>query len=368
MVCLGLCVRIGSNCLIDILCQRPDSAFMSKPDYLPSGFIHTLQDYVAERALPAAALRSEMSQCLESPSVAAQKFCELLAGVWEHDPVSALGIRLGLAAKPGYFGVVGYMVSYCGTLGQALARYHRYQRLLQHGLVSRAELKEGALCMRWTQSVANTPLASEFSLAVFVSLCQALIGRAITPIRAGLPFPKPQDVGMYQALLGCPVDFDCSAIELTIPAHLLALPISGKDPYLLRLLEQQAQALLNQLPQMDDAEAGASFHRVQEQILESMKNGDVSAVAVAAALDCSVRTFYRQLRSAGYSYRGLLAHTRHTLARQYLADPALAQTDVALLLGYSEQSSFIRAFRSWTGMTPGEYRSHLERKAGSAGG
>mgnify|MGYP003689138031 FL=1 len=90
-----------------------------------------------------------------------------------------------------------------------------------------------------------------------------------------------------------------------------------------------------------------------------MKNGDVSAVAVASALGYSLRTFYRELRAAGYSYRGLLAHTRHTLARQYLADPALAQTDVALLLGYSEQSSFIRAFRSWTGMTPGEYRSHL---------
>lgn len=47
-----------------------------------------------------------------------------------------------------------------------------------------------------------------------------------------------------------------------------------------------------------------------------------------------------------------------------LADPALAQTDVALLLGYTEQSSFIRAFRSWTGMTPGEYRAHLSHPSG----
>ncbi len=164
---------------------------------------------------------------------------------------------------------------------------------------------------------------------------------------------------MYQVLLGCPVDFDCSAIELALPAHLLALPISSKDPYLLRLLEQQAQALLKQQPRFEEVQTGAFFARVQEQIVESMKNGDVSAESVARALGCSLRTFYRQLRGAGYSYRGLLAHTRHTLARQYLADPALAQTDVALLLGYSEQSSFIRAFRSWTSMTPGEYRAHL---------
>jgi AraC-like DNA-binding protein len=332
---------------------------MSKNDYIPSGFIETLQTYVRERDLPAAGLMGELNAQLESPSVSAWQFCELLDAVWQLDPVNALGVRLGLSAQPSQFGVVGYMVSSCGTLGQALARYHRYQGLLQAGLTSRAWLKDGVLYMRWTQAVANTPLASEFSLAVFVSLCQALIGRPITPLRAGLPFPRPDDFGVYPVLLGCPVDFDCNAIELALPAHLLALPISSKDPYLLRLLEQQAQALLRQQPRIEGGQAGAFFTQVQEQIVESMKNGDVSADAVALALGCSLRTFYRQLSSAGYSYRGLLAHTRHTLARQYLADPALAQTDVALLLGYSEQSSFIRAFRSWTSMTPGEYRVRL---------
>lgn len=334
---------------------------MSKTDCIPSGFIEPLQNYLRERDSGASSLLDEMGVELESPSVSAERFCALLESVWERDPVSALGIRLGLASQPSQFGVVGYMVSSCGTLGQALARYHRYQGLLQRGLTSRALLKDGALEMRWTQAVANTPLATEFSLAVFVSLCQTLIGRPFTPIRAGLPFPRPPDVGVYQVLLGCPVDFGCSAIALTIPAHLLALPISSKDPYLLRLLEQQAQALLHQQPRFEGGQEKELFSRVQEQIVESMKNGDVSAEAVALALGSSLRTFYRQLRRAGYSYRGLLAHTRHTLARQYLADPALAQTDVALLLGYSEQSSFIRAFRSWTGMTPGDYRAHLVR-------
>ncbi len=362
MVCRGIGARIGSNCLIDILCQRSDSDCMSKPDYIPSGFIETLIDYVRERGITSADLVADMRQELESPTVGAQRFCDLLDSLAQLDPVDALGVRLGLAGQPRQFGVVGYMVSSCGTLGQALARYQRYQALLQGGLASRSRLKDGVLSIQWTQAVANTPLASEFSLAVFVSLCQALIGRPITPQRAGLPFPKPAEVGVYQALLGCPVEFGCSAIELAIPAHLLALPVSSKDPYLLRLLEQQAQALLEEKPRFEAGKAGEFFSLVQEQIVESMKNGDVSAEAVALALDCSLRSFYRQLSSAGYSYRGLLAHTRHTLARQYLADPALAQTDVALLLGYAEQSSFIRAFRSWTGLTPGQYRAGLTRQ------
>lgn len=336
---------------------------MSKKSDIPSGFVETLHNYLQERELPAAGLLNELEEVLQSPNVSAQRFCELLEAVWQLDPVHALGLRLGLVGQPKQFGVVGYLVSSCGTLGQALARYHRYQGLLRDGLTSRAWLKDGVLHMRWT--AADTPLACEFSLAVFISLCQALIGRTVTPVRAGLPFPRPAEVGVYQALLGCPVDFDRRAIELAIPAYLLALPISSKDPYLLRLLEQQSQALLNQQSELPGGQVGPFFSRVQEQLVESMKNGDVSAQAVAQALDSSLRTFYRQLRSAGYSYRGLLAQTRYTLARQYLADPTQTQTDVAFLLGYSEQSSFIRAFRSWSGMTPGEYRAQLmQKKAG----
>ncbi|RFA29288.1 hypothetical protein CAI21_09395 [Alkalilimnicola ehrlichii] len=259
---------------------------MSKIDYLASGFIEPLKTYVQELDLPAAELLGEMRQELESPNVSAQRFCQLLESVWQLDPVDALGVRLGLSVQPRHFGVLGYMVSSCGTLGQALARYHRYHALLQGGLVSRAWLRDGVLYMRWTQAVANTPLASEFSLAGFVSLCQTLIGRPVTPLRAGLPFPRPRDGSVYQVLLGCPVDFDRSAIELAIPAHLLALSISSKDPYLLRLLEQQAQALLEQAPRLEGGHMGAFFSRVQEQIVESMKNGDVSAESVAQALGC----------------------------------------------------------------------------------
>ena len=203
---------------------------MIKSDYLPSGFLQPLQDYLRQRALPAQDLLHELDACLESPNVPSERFCELLEAVWQTAPVSALGIRLGLATHPGQFGVVGYLVSYCGTLGQALARYYRYQRLLQQGLDSRGELKDGVLYMRWTQAVAKTPLATEFSIAVFVSLCQALIGRAITPVRAGLPFARPANADVYQALLGCPVEFDRPAIELAIPEYLLAPADSRQGP------------------------------------------------------------------------------------------------------------------------------------------
>ena len=107
---------------------------MSKIEHIPSGLIEPLQHYVRERDPGASSVLEALGVELESPTVSAERFCALLESVWERDPVSALGIRLGLAGQPSQFGVVGYMVSSCGTLGQALARYHRYQELLQSGV------------------------------------------------------------------------------------------------------------------------------------------------------------------------------------------------------------------------------------------
>jgi AraC-like DNA-binding protein len=56
------------------------------------------------------------------------------------------------------------------------------------------------------------------------------------------------------------------------------------------------------------------------------------------------------------TWQQLLDRTREQLARQYLADRTLTLSDIALLLGFSEQSAFNRAFRRWTGLTPAHVR------------
>ena len=78
---------------------------------------------------------------------------------------------------------------------------------------------------------------------------------------------------------------------------------------------------------------------------------------LARRLHLSERTLQRRLADEGSSYQQLLNDTRRQLAERYLRDGQLAATEIALLLGYSEPSVFFRAFRQWTGLTPGEYRA-----------
>jgi AraC-like DNA-binding protein len=80
---------------------------------------------------------------------------------------------------------------------------------------------------------------------------------------------------------------------------------------------------------------------------------------IAAALALSPRTLQRRLREGGLSFSQLVDETRQQLVLHYLRDPTLELAEIAFLVGFSEPGSLARAFRRWTGTSPGEYRRHL---------
>ena len=79
------------------------------------------------------------------------------------------------------------------------------------------------------------------------------------------------------------------------------------------------------------------------------------------AMHVSVRTLQRRLVEAGTTFREVSDLVRDQLAEEYLSDPRVSIPEVAFLLGFSDQSSFNRAFRRWTGQSPGEWRRRRSR-------
>ena len=70
----------------------------------------------------------------------------------------------------------------------------------------------------------------------------------------------------------------------------------------------------------------------------------------------SGRTLQRKLRDEGMAFQALLDDLRCQLARRHMAEPRESIAEIAFLLGFSEVSTFHRAFKRWTGLTPGDYR------------
>jgi AraC-like DNA-binding protein len=80
----------------------------------------------------------------------------------------------------------------------------------------------------------------------------------------------------------------------------------------------------------------------------------------------TVRNLQLKLKEEGTSFRILLDEVRKQIAIGYLKDGSESICEIALLLGFADQSAFHHAFKRWTGKTPGEYRSRLVSGSGRA--
>jgi AraC-like DNA-binding protein len=138
------------------------------------------------------------------------------------------------------------------------------------------------------------------------------------------------------------------------------LPIEGSEPGLLSILESHARSQIEALPAKDEVVA-----QVREAISGELRGGDPSIGRIAKKLATSERTLQRRLGDAGTSYAALLDGVRLEWAKTYLEQADVGLCEVSWLLGFSEQSAFTRAFKRWTGMSPGRFRQQLAAHRGS---
>ncbi|WP_416424851.1 AraC family transcriptional regulator [Pseudomonas sp. App30] len=195
-------------------------------------------------------------------------------------------------------------------------------------------------------------VASEASIA-----CSVRFTRQTWP---GMPIvqgvhlarPTPADPQRWEELLGCPIQFNAAdnAIDynnrwLHTPLNTANLDVAqGLDAVLDGYLERQRS--LN-LPE-----------RVRAAILRDLPLGEVQQSRVADALGMSVRNLHRHLLKHATSFKALLDDCRRQLAFSYLRRTDCSINEICYRLGFNEPSSFNRAFRRWTGASPGQWRRH----------
>jgi AraC-like DNA-binding protein len=92
-------------------------------------------------------------------------------------------------------------------------------------------------------------------------------------------------------------------------------------------------------------------------LLETLPAGVSSIEAVAQRLALSKRSLQRHLGDEAVSFQDVLNRVRQELAQHYLINSSISPGEISWLLGFQESNSFIRAFRGWTGKTPGAYRT-----------
>ncbi|HVT07341.1 MAG TPA: AraC family transcriptional regulator [Polyangia bacterium] len=279
--------------------------------------------------------------------------------LWEELPRAcndpALGLNLAAAVPDRALGVVAYLILHAPTLGQGFAAAVRHAGLLQDVAVCTLGpgSRPGNLVFAQIPR-PNAPApprhAVEFAFARVVHMARRSTGHPISPVAVRFAFPRPGDTRAHETAFQAPLVFDHPRNELELDEATLRLPQRTADPWLHELIERHARAALAQLQRPEALAA-----RVTELLGRAIQGGTGDLASVARALSMPPRTLQRRLAAEGVSFRRLADDVRRALACQLLRN-GVGLAEIALLLGFSEQAPFQRAFLRWTGATPGHYR------------
>jgi AraC-like DNA-binding protein len=283
----------------------------------------------------------------------------IVRALWDELPRASrddwFGLNLAERVPDASLGIVAYVVQHAPTLGQGFVASVRYARLLQDVAACFVEPTSNGGLRFVQEPLAGNPVpprhAVEFAFARAVLMARRSTGVPIVPQAVRFAFARPVAVDRYAELFGSNLTFAGTRNELELDAATLALPQREADPWLRDLVEQRARALLEKL-----GPAGSFSSGVAVVVGRAIQRGSVELEAVARELKVGSRTLQRRLADEGRTFRAVVEQARHELAKQYLADRGQSLAQVALLLGFSEQAAFHRAFVRWTGMTPGQFR------------
>jgi AraC-like DNA-binding protein len=174
----------------------------------------------------------------------------------------------------------------------------------------------------------------------------------VRPHRVDLSYPRPDNLDVLRATFGAPLYFDQPVSALHYDWAMLDNPQLHVSTRFYDAVVQEFSAFFS-----DDASVADPFSlSLHTAIRRLLPAGGCSIDSIAGDMNISRRTLQRRLKERDTNFQQLLQQVKSNLARKYLEDKSLSIIEIALLLGYGDPSSFSAAFKSWSGLTPTEFR------------
>jgi AraC-like DNA-binding protein len=273
-----------------------------------------------------------------------------------------LAFDLARAMRVDRLGVVGWAIQNAPTALDAILSIRRYSGLFGDPYVPQIELEADVVVIHraFESRIARTRVMPEHAPASTLVLLRELTGMGPderVALEVWFQHAPPSDPTVHEEFFGCPVRFLAPETRLVLDRRAVERPLLKRDPTLYAYVDRHARALSER-----QAEQASLSGRVRQHLLKVLEQGEPRPADVAQVLGTSERTLQRRLKEGARTFSDILDEVRRELASSYLCDERLAIFEIAFLLGYSETSSFHRAFRRWTGVGPQEFRA---RRVGS---
>jgi AraC-like DNA-binding protein len=326
---------------------------------IPMSFVQNML-MGARRSLAPDAIDDLVLQAGIAPTLLAQRGARVtrdqFVRLYERIALTTGDEMLGLWSRPirgGTLKYLGLSLLDAPSVMVAMYRFTRFWNLLLDDYALHWSRTDGVVTIALKPLDAST-LPTVFGHELLIKLSHGiaswLVGRELPIERVGFGFSRPAHFVEYAQLFPGPVSFDQACTSVSFAEHVLRQAFHRTKAELLRFVERAPDDWI-----FVTFDHGATSARVRESLAGKL-GADGSLAAVAAALFMSSRSLSRKLAADGHSFQKIKDEMRRDLAIQRLVKTHDSVDQIASLAGFDNTPAFHRAFRTWTGSTPGAYR------------
>jgi len=259
---------------------------------------------------------------------------------------------------PSYLGTLGYAMLASTSLRIALARLIRFHQVVsdvRFGHLSEdPETNNLVFALAGRETNPPSPPLEDATIALIMNILRMNYQKDIAPVTVTFRHHKPECSSRYYEFFKSPVQFDSLVTSLTLPLDIIdrTLPSGNEE-----VAEVNEHLMTKYIATLDNEHLVTKIKRL---IVEYLPSGKANLETIAAQFYTSTRTLQRHLQQEGTSFAALVDETRSELARQYVQEKDMDLSEIAFLLGFSEQGALSRSFKRWTGKSPVHYRKSLK--------
>lgn len=271
-------------------------------------------------------------------------------------PEVAVGIEMGKLGVSLHLGFLGMAAEHCATPLQALRLIEQFSRSIEARDAGALYVDQVPPYVDWVvpRAPGDPPEAIEALFVGTVLLLREWTGSDMSPQIVQLAYARQALREPLETIFNAPIHFETMDCRLRYATQDMDRPQRRANAAILQHLTAHLSRAVAALP--------SPFVDIVSRTLESqLLAGDTAQLDAARRLGLSTRSLQRRLHAHGVSFHGLLEQARKNLVLRQLVSGSHSIAEVANSAGYRDLSSFNRAFRRWTGMSPRSYRDAQHR-------
>jgi AraC-like DNA-binding protein len=271
-----------------------------------------------------------------------------------------LGLHLGEQTNASILGLVGLLMQSSPNLEEAFKSVCNFSHVASDMFAYTFSVKKDEAilsyrpCTPWLKvSPMSARQGVEQAMSATLNIFAMLSGVKIVPNSVHLTYTKPRHIMTYERIFRAPVKWNASSNSLIFSREQLMRPILSYDESMMGLFCELIKKRISKL------KSETFVTRVKQEIMTTFMGQIPSIESMAARFNMTVRSFQRKLEEENASYRVICSDLGKDFAASLLSNKRATVKEVASTLGYTNPRAFNRAFKSWTGQTPGEFRELL---------